>query len=536
MKKRLPSVIFCCFVLFVPARAGSEIVDLLKELDRAISERPVHKAEKETKIRQLKQEMAQALSLDEQYHIAGDIIDQYMSFTCDSAEAYINKRLEIAGRLDSREYLQESKLQLSFVYSLSGLFTQALEILNTVRHDDLAAPHLRPLYCWTHIRYYENLVKYTDDPKLSVEYLSRKDMYRDTLIAILPRNTDIWRKEKAFMLQEKKDYGASYRILHEIYSRQDPSTHSFAMESMGMARLYHLMDSAHQEKKHLIVAAITDTKIAVKENEALLALALLVYKEGDINRAYDYVKVALEDANFYNSRFRNTIIARVLPVIENAYLYRIEQQKNNLRLFAILLSVFVMALVAALLLIYRQNRIVSKAKRNLRAMNGELIGLNRKLDEANLIKEEYIGYFMNQCAMYIDKMDNYRKLINRKVKARQIDELYSLTSSPQHIDKAVNELYNNFDNAFLKLYPDFVENVNGLLREGEWFKPKNGLNTELRILALMRLGITDTGQIAVFLRYSIQTIYNYKSKMRNKAKSTDTFEEKIKKIGVIPVQ
>jgi hypothetical protein len=170
-------------------------------------------------------------------------------------------------------------------------------------------------------------------------------------------------------------------------------------------------------------------------------------------------------------------------------------------------------------------------------MNEQLTGLNKKLDEANLVKEEYIGYFMNQCAVYIDKMDSYRKLINRKVKARQIDELYSLTSSTLTVDDAVEHLYSTFDEVFLKLYPNFVEAVNNLLKDGETYHPKKGLNTELRIMALMRLGITDTNQIAAFLRYSVQTVYNYKSKMRGKVKKDpDTFEEKLKKIGKISLQ
>jgi len=163
--------------------------------------------------------------------------------------------------------------------------------------------------------------------------------------------------------------------------------------------------------------------------------------------------------------------------------------------------------------------------------------LNRNLDEANLVKEEYIGYFMNQCSVYIDKMDNYRTLIKRKVNARQIDELHSLISSTHVVNEAINELFNNFDKVFLKLYPGFVEKVNSLLKEGEGYQVKKSLNTELRILALIRLGITDTNQIAVFLRNSVQTIYNYRSKLRKKAKTDqDDFEEKIKKIGSVSFQ
>ncbi|MDR0287620.1 MAG: DUF6377 domain-containing protein, partial [Clostridiales bacterium] len=444
------------------------------------------------------------------------------------------KRLDIARKLNQENYIQESKLQLSFLYSRTGLFTQANELLSTIPYENLASSSLRSKYCWYYIRYYENLIKYTNDSNLSAEYIEKINAYRERLIATLSENDDLCRKEKAFKLEENGEYSEAYHILKDIYIKQNASENDYAIGAMGMAKLYHLMDSSYQEKKYLILAAIADIKTSVKENEALLALAMLVYKEGDVNRAYNYVKVALEDANFYNSRFRNTVIARVQPVIENTYLNKIQQQKDNLRLFAGLLIFLVLALACTLFFISQQKWTVSKARNNLKVVNEQLSDLNRKLDEANLVKEEYIGYFMNQCSVYIDKMDNYRKLISRKVKARQLDELYSLTSSTLVVDKAISELFNNFDEVFLKLYPGFVEKVNALLKEGEEYQVRKGLNTELRILALIRLGIIDTNQIATFLRSSVQTIYNYRSKMRKKTTiDQDAFEEKIKKIGSI---
>lgn len=178
----------------------------------------------------------------------------------------------------------------------------------------------------------------------------------------------------------------------------------------------------------MIIAAIADSQLAVKENEALLTLATGLYGEGDIDRAYNYVKVALEDAVYYNSRFRNTVIARVHPIIENTYLYKMERQKRALRLYALLISLFVIALGITLYFNYRQIRIVSKARRHLKQINEKLIALNHKLDEANIIKEKYIGYFMNQCATYVNRLDEYRKTVNRKIKAGQVEALYNLSA------------------------------------------------------------------------------------------------------------
>lgn len=316
-------------------------------------------------------------------------------------------------------------------------------------------------------------------------------------MSILFDQSDEYRKEKAVKLQDKGSTKEALLILTEIYDKQEPASHGYAMMAMGLARAYRLIGNYALEEKFLMLAAMTDTKLAVKENEALLTLAVNLYHKGDIDRAYNYIKVALDDAIFYNSRFKNTVIARIHPIIENTYLIRLEKQKQNLRFYIFLTSLFVVALAITLYFTYKQTKIVSRAKRHLKAMNEELVGLNKNLDEANLIKEKYVGYFMNQCAVYINKLDEYRKNVNRKIKTGQIDDLYKSSSRP--FEKELEELYHNFDKAFLKLYPNFVEKFNSLLKPEERYKlEKDQLNTELRIFALIRLGITDVGQIAVF--------------------------------------
>jgi hypothetical protein len=511
--------------------AKNETDSLLKVLDRTISERSVYAAEKMQKINDLKLKLVNNLSLEEEYEVNKSIISEYESFICDSAIAYIKKNRQIAEKLNNPECIYESKLQHSFVLSISGLFAPALEILNTIKIEELPLD-LKHLYCWTYIRYYENLIKYMDEPEYGNEYLEEKMHYRDVIMSFLDEESDLYMKENAFKLQDEGKYEEACAILTEIFSTQEQYTHGYAMSAMSLAMVHRYLKNAELEEKYLILASITDTRLAIKENEALLALAINLYKKGDVDRAYTHIRAALDDANFYNSRFRNTVIARVQPIIEETYLQKIEQQKRNLRTYSILTSLFVVTLAIALYFIGRQIRIVSRARKSLKIMNEQLEDVNQRLDEANLIKEKYIGYFMNQCAIYIDKLDDYRKNINRKLKVGQIDDLYKLTSSTRGLEKEVEELYETFDKAFFKIYPDFVENFNALLRNDEYYKLEKGqLNTELRIFALIRLGITDVNQIAVFLRYSIQTIYNYKSKVKGKAIDSKTFEEEVKKIG-----
>lgn len=510
--------------------ANSQTDSLLKVLDKVISERLIYTEKKKDAIKSLKLEKKKQGTLEHLYRLNNEIIHQYETFVCDSAERYINENIEIATKLGNEDYLMESRLRLAFVYSLSGLFVQANDILKSIDCNTLPT-YLKALYCWNGIRYYENLIKYTDDTKFSNEYVAIKEAYRDTVMNMWSDQSDEYLKEKAVKLQNKGETEEAIRILSDIFRKEQLETHSFAMASMGLARVYKLAGENEQEEKYLILAAITDTKLAVKENEALLNLAVNLYHKGDIDRAYNYIKVALDDAIFYNSRFRNTVIARIHPIIENTYLYKLEQQKRNLRFYILLTSLFVVALAITLYFTYKQTKAVSRARKNLKVMNEELVELNQNLDEANLIKEKYVGYFMNQCAVYINKLDEYRKNVNRKIKTGQTDDLYKSSSRP--FEKDLEELYTNFDKAFLKLYPNFVDEFNLLLKQDERYKlDKDQLNTELRIFALIRLGIIDVGQIAVFLHYSVQTIYNYKSKIKKMSLiDGNLFEEEVKKLG-----
>lgn len=531
MMKKVLLLIFCFTYIPINTCFGNEIDSLLKVLDKTISNRPQYASEKISKINTLKSKLIDNLPLEEEYHINEGIIAEYESFICDSAITYINKNIIISEKLSNPELISQSRLRYSFVLSLSGLFTEALEVLNTIKLEGLSLD-MKFMYCWTYIRYYGNLIKYTDDSKYRIKYLEEERHYRDTIMSFLDKSSEMYLKEEAFKLQDERRYQEAYQILSDIFSQQEPYTHSYAMAAMSLAIVHGNLKNTEQEEKYLILASITDTRLAVKENEALLALAINLYEKGDVDRAYTYIKAALDDANFYNSRFRNTIIARVQPIIEDTYLQKIEQQKQNLRTYAVLTSLFVVILIIALYFIYRQIKIVSRARKSLKTMNQQLSDVNKSLDEANLIKEKYIGYFMNQCAVYIDQLDDYRKNVNRKIKAGQIDDLYKLTSSTRGLEKNVEELYETFDKAFFKIYPDFVEKFNALLKEDERYKLEKGqLNTELRIFALIRLGITDVNQIAVFLRYSMQTIYNYKSKVKGKAIESENFEEEVRKIG-----
>jgi hypothetical protein len=213
--------------------ANNENDSLLKVLDKVISERLVYTEKKEATIKELKAKKKEQKTLDDMYRLNSEILHQYETFVCDSAEQYINENIEIAKKLDNKTYLLEGRLQLAFVYSLSGLFIQANDIFKSIRCADLP-DHLKALYCWNRIRYYENLIKYTDDVRFSNEYIAEKEAYRDTVMSILFDQSDEYRKEKAVKLQDKGSTKEALLILKEIYNKQEPASHGYAMMAMGL--------------------------------------------------------------------------------------------------------------------------------------------------------------------------------------------------------------------------------------------------------------------------------------------------------------
>jgi len=531
LKKSIPIILLLLLFAGTAMCRETKIDSLLTELDKVIAERSKYSEIKYAKISELKRKKYGLKNIRQQFKVNREIIDQYSTFICDSAEYYINVNLSIAKKLNDKDLILESSFRLFNIYSLSGLFQQALEISDSIDYETLPEPY-KVWYCWNYIRYYENLIFYTDDHKFTKLYEKEKENCRDKVMGILYKQSDEYRKEYAHKLQVAGRYTDAENILKTIFNKQKPGTHDYAMAAMNLAKVYKLAKNSEEQEYYLILASTADVQLAVKENEALLSLAINLYNKGDVNRAYSYIRVALDDALFYNARFKNSVIAKVQPIIEDSYLQKIRYQEKNLRIYAILTSVFVLILIIALIFIYKQVIALSKARKELRKANEDLLHLNQKLDEANIIKERYLGYFMNQCSVYVNKLHTYKKNVYLKIKTGQIDSLKR--PSTLDLEKEIDELRTNFDKAFLKLYPNFVSEFNSLLKPQERFVLEDAgqLNTELRIFALIKLGITDVSQIADFLSYSVQTVYNYKSKVKGKSLiESDQFEEELKKIS-----
>ena len=272
-----------------------------------------------------------------------------------------------------------------------------------------------------------------------------------------------------------------------------PDTPEYALVTYHRSQLYRSLGDRQQEKYYLALSALTDVRLAITDHASLWTLAQLLYEEGDIERAYRYIRFSWDETNHYNAR---------------------------LLFYLWMISILSLLLIMAVIWIYRQMKHLSIARSHLEQAN-------EQLQMSNHIKEEYIGRFLKLCSTYIDRLDAYRRMVNKKLSGGQTEELLKMVRSRDVLDTDLKELYENFDTAFLHLFPDFVEKFNQLLQPEERIILRKGelLNTELRIFALIRLGIDDSSQIAEFLRYSVNTIYNYRAKVKNKAcVSRDDFE------------
>lgn len=528
----LQAMIFTVMLTVTSEAAGLERIDsLMSVLDKAIENRDTYLNQRIERIQILKDGLDSLTNPTDIYNRNSRIISLYESFVSDSAKKYLNDNIAIADRIGDVNKMNDTKIRLAQIYAMNGQFLKSRDLFESLDYNNLGDE--RPLYAWARLKYLENLMISSDEEEQRELYRLERLSWRDSLIGMFSEGSELYRKEVASRCRETGDYGTAIKIFKDVYDRLDPESHDAAMMAKALADIYHLQGDDEKYKYYLILSSIADIKQAVKENESLLALAEMMYSSGEIDRAYNYMRVALEDANYYNSSFKNAVIARVYPIVELSYIEQINAQQHRIRLVTWIVGLLAVIMTVIALMFYKQRQTVSRSRADLAKANERLERASVKLAEANLIRERYVGYFMHQCSLNVDKLDKFRINVNRKLKANQVEEAYVMSSRP--LEKELDELYENFDRAFLNLYPNFIEEFNNLLQpEHRYVLPKGRLNTPVRIFALIRMGITDMTQIAGFLHYSVQTVYNYKSKVRkNSILTSEEFEEKVKKIGTL---
>lgn len=522
------------WILFTLQGFSNPADALLAELDEQIANREQYILEKLERIDKLKENIGPALERRDYsflYNLFDKLNGEYSSFIYDSAFVYVNRMNRIAPLLGDPDRLLHARSIMGFTLLSSGLFKESLDTLLKADLKKCSSPAIQEYYRIAARTYYD-LADYDNDAHFAAIYRRVGNQYQDSAIGRTSENTPEYWSALGLYKMKTNDLRGSADAFNFLLSEYDLTLHQYAIATSSVAYVYTLLDRKNEAIEMLIRAAIADIKSSTKETVALRNLAVLLMDHGEIDRAYRYIKIALEDATFYNARHRKIEVGSVLPIIEGERLRIVESQKKKLSRYTVVLSVLSILVLIFTVIIFVQLRKLVRVRKVLQGYNVNLLEMNHKLEEANIIKEEYIGNFFNMNSEFIEKLDSYRKSLQRKIAVRQFDDLANVISGAD-LKKERENLFINFDKIFLKLFPGFVAEFNKFFREEDRFVLKHDelLNSDLRIFALMRLGITDIEKIARFLDFSVNTVYTYRTKIKNKAIiGRDTFDERIMKI------
>lgn len=536
-------------LLFSVVSANAINLDsLLLDLDQVINSRNEYKIIKEGKIKEKEALFNIAHSKELQYSLCTALYEEFLPYITDSAFYYAEKRLALALELNDKLLIDQSNISLARIQGTMGMYAESVELLESIQSDNLSIESQLDYYRVCRA-VYGAMSDYVTPEVYKIKYKDIMDVYRDSILAITFEESSDYVTAMADKLILNGSYQQAIDVLKKQYDSFLPNSHGRAMVAYRIFDAYSQLGMEQESLYYLILSCNADLKSSIKEYISLTRLSLILYAKGDIVRAYRYLTVSMEDALFSNSRLRKIEVANIYPLIDNAYRYQMDQQAQKMNLFFIGIIILSIFLFVMFVYVYLQMKKLAHIRIELKKTNMKLQHsnidlkhyiesqkeLNRSIIETNHIKEEYIGYYMGLCSIYLEKLENYRKMLCKIASNGKLEELYKTIKSSQFIEDELKDFYINFDVTFLRLFPNFVQQFNNLLIDGESVVPKNEeqLTTELRIFALIRLGVTDSTKIAHFLRYSISTIYNYRVKMRNKAKGArEEFESNVMKIGL----
>lgn len=530
--KKLNLYILFSFIFIFFCQGKTKLDSLLIVLDESIIKTQEYDLNKERKILELKSNLISNLTTEQLHDIYQQLFKEYETYIFDSAMYYVKEHLKFSTIERNILWVNECKMQQARMYSTYTRFDDAVNLLKSIDRTDFTKEK-NGIYYNAMAEVYTYWEEYASSDMVTT-YKTLKETYQDSALLVIPKNTYAYDINYGRRCIDMRDFDTAEKVLLPYLSKIEYNTRDYAILTSIIAYLYQLKGDKEKQQEFLATSAIMDIKASVKENTSLGYLAFTLMNDGDMIRANCYIKKSMEDANFYNARLRNIQISKILPIIDSAY--QIENEKHKHYQQIVMTVIFILSLILIAVIIYLAilMRKLARTRSEIIHANRELRQLNNYLKETNHIKEEYIGRFMNQCSLYIDKFENYRRTLNKKASSKNLTELFEMLKSSQLIEDELKDFYETFDSSFLHLFPDFVTQFNILLPEEDQIKPKqeNSLTVELRIFALIRLGITDSAKIASFLRYSITTIYNYRSKYRNKALiPREKFEETVINIG-----
>lgn len=535
------------WICFTGASGKNAADSLMEQLDEVIDRREEYLRQKEAGLSLLRDRNLNARDDRERFESLRQLYDEYYSFNTDSAYNISLRQEVIARRTGDRTLLTHTRMNRASIFVATGMYHECLALMDSVRLEELP-DYLQAYYFHIKRTVYGRMSDYAAFPSAKSEYFNLTNAYRDSIIRANAPGSLPHVITKADYLNVNGAPREAIRLLKAFMADNDLSEHEIAICAWTLSEAYEKTGERDLQKENLLISAISDLKSSVREYISLRQLAKMLYEEGDLDRAYRFMTIAVEDAAKCNARQRIIELNDTYPMINGIYVDTVRDQKKALERNIVIIAVMAFVLVILIFLMWRQMGKIARARKEVEEaylrqnrLTDELRGSNEKLTEANNgiaeiseLKEVYIGRYMDQCLDYIDKLDTYRKTVGKLVNTGKTGELKTFLKSSAVVDNELKAFYDQFDKTFLKLFPTFVRDFNRLLLPEEAIIPrKEGtLNAELRIYALIRLGITDTDKIAKFLRYSLTTIYNYRTKVRNKVKGDrNALEAEVMKIG-----
>lgn len=552
MKKILSLVYILCFSALTSSFAQNKnIKDLYEQLDQAIEQSQYYINQKESRITKIKKQSRQGHTPPQLLTAYYKLYEEYKTYKSDSSIYYIHQAIDLAKRNNMKSDITKLRSLLALQYSTSGAFTEALHVLQSIDKKTLNNSNKKDYYiAFYHVYGELGFTNINIDTELSQEFYSKQNCYRDTLFSILSPNSEDYLMRKEVLLTSQNKLKEALKINDIRLSKCKKGSHEYGIVAYYRYLIYRSLKDEDMVKYWLLQSAICDVKCAINDQASLWILAEILSKEKDVERSYKYINFSWKAIKKFCTRIRSWQISPVLGTIDHNY--QAELKKANHRLIFAIICVSLLVIALALLTFYvnKQKSYLSNARNELKKTNTQLEELNNKLsstngilkasndklNESNGVKEEYIGQFLGACSHYIDKLDKMRLNVNKMVKNKQYNELYSMTKSSEVKEQELEELYANFDKVFLNLFPNFVEDLNGLLKEEcqIHLSSPNKLSAIVRVFALIRLGIDDSTKIAEFLHYAVNTIYNYRAKLRNGAlNDRNEFEKKVRELGTL---
>lgn len=540
--------VIAVFLSFFPSLWAGSSDSLLVKLNQTIEQRPSYMQRKEEALETLRQSLGKlsAGNVEGRMNLYEALWQENRSYNTDSSLFYATALSQLAQQAGNEEQKQNALLHRATALMTIGMFKEADEIIKPLREGGVL-PGQRSQFFHLCRSLFGLMADYAVTAQEKAAYASLTDDFRDSLLTIYESGSNMYRMIYADKLTAHGKYAEALRELLPFTptgdGRFDAGYH------YTIAEAYYHMGRIEEARHYYTLAAISDMQSDTREYIALRKLAVILFQSGDIDRAYHYLTLCMADAKACNARLRILEILDTFPVVNEAYLEKKQQQQRVITGVLIAISLLVVSLIFAIFSVLKQKKALQQAQTDLAHANSQLNEVNRTLVEYNeemkrqnqlitetsYLKEAYITQYMDQCSSYLEKMESFRKRLRQLLSAGKTKEIQqALTSYNQEVETELAEFYDSFDTTFINLFPTFVEDFNALLREDEQVQLKSGqkLNTELRVFALIRLGITDSTKIAHFLRYSVTTIYNYRTRMRNRARGDrDELEKQVMEIG-----